>query len=250
MKDEDILKKEKDVLKDEQDSHETDKKIILTVLKRHKIGLLLVIFLIMVSSTFAWFIYNKTVDMALHAHVKAWNIQLGEEDESEDKYEISIDALYPGMTSIDTTVAGGGIPIVNNGELAADISIRISSLTLFGVVQEAGKDYELVVSDDGKTFTVEGYPFVLTFTLGASKVSGGGGTSALNYSLVWDFDNDEAECMQDEDGNQLDYNRCDAEDTELGEKSYEFSEANKDLTNPPSSLIIEMEMDVTQSAGQ
>lgn len=241
---------EKEILKsEEKDSHENNKKIIIAVLKKHKIALLLIVFFVMVSSTFAWFIYNKTVDMALHAHVRAWNIQLGEEDESQDKYEIAISALYPGMASIDTTVSGGGIPIVNNGELAADISIRISSLTLFGVVQVEGTDYELVVSDDGKTFTVDGYPFVLTFTLDASQITSGG-SSALNYSLVWDFDNSEAECMQDEQGNQLDYNRCDAEDTELGEQSYEFAEANKDVDNPPSSLIIEMEMDVTQSAGQ
>ena len=119
---------------EEKESHENNKKIIIAVLKKHKIALLLIIFLVMVSSTFAWFIYNKTVDMSLHAHVKAWNIQLGEEDESQDKYEISISALYPGMTSIDTTQSGGGIPIVNNGELAADVSIRISSLTLFGVL--------------------------------------------------------------------------------------------------------------------
>lgn len=234
---------------EEKELHENNKKIIIAVLKKHKIALLLIIFLVMVSSTFAWFIYNKTVDMSLHAHVKAWNIQLGEEDESQDKYEISISALYPGMTSIDTTQSGGGIPIVNNGELAADVSIRISSLTLFGVLQEPGVDYELVVTNGGKTFTVEGYPFVLTFTLDASRVTSGG-ASALNYSLVWDFDNSEPECMQDENGNQLDYNRCDAEDTEMGEMSYAFAEANKDVTNPPSSLIIEMEMDVTQSAGQ
>ena len=225
------------------DSHDGDKNknIILTVLKRHKIGLLIILFLMMVSSTFAWFIYNKTVDMSLHARVKAWNIELGDEDESEEGYEIAIAALYPGMTSIDTTVSGGGIPIVNNGELAAAISIKISSITLFGVEQVEGTDYTLEVSADGKTFTVAGYPFVLKFVLDASQINSGG-KSALNYSLVWDYDNSEAECMQDENGNAIDYNRCDVDDTELGEQSYEYSQDNPGA----SSLVIKMNMDVTQ----
>ncbi len=223
------------------DKVQKKKNILLLVLKKHKIGILLIIFMIMVSSTFAWFIYNKTVDMSLHAHVKAWNIELGEENESDEGYEIAIAALYPGMTSIDTVANGGGIPIVNNGELAAAVSISISSITLFGVEQVQGVDYTLDVSADGKTFTVNGYPFVLKFVLDASQVNSGG-KSALNYSLVWDYDNAEAECMQDENGNAIDYNRCDVEDTVMGETSYEYSKANPKA----SSLVIKMRMDVTQ----
>lgn len=218
-----------------------NKNIILTVLKRHKLALLIIVFLMMVSSTFAWFIYNKTVDMTLHAHVKAWNIHLGEEDESEDAYEIKIAALYPGMRSINTVTDGGGIPIVNNGELTAAISINITSITLFGVEQEKGVDYTLDVSADGKTFTVTGYPFVLTFVLDASQLTSNA-RSALNYSLVWDYDNLEAACTQDENGNPIDYNRCDVEDTEMGEASYEYSANNPN----GSSLVIKMNMDVTQ----
>lgn len=236
MDEEKIIQEDELKLNDSKKS----KSILLTVLKRHKLGLLIILFLIMVSSTFAWFIYNKTVDMTLHAHVKAWNIELGEENETEDGYEIAIAALYPGMTSIDT-VTNGGIPIVNNGELAAAISINISSITLFGVEQVEGTDYTLEVSQDGKTFTVSGYPFVLTFVLDASQITSGG-KSALNYSLVWDYDNTEDSCTQDDDGNEIDYNRCDVEDTEMGEASYEYSKNNPGA----SSLVIKMKMDVTQ----
>lgn len=235
------MDEEKIIQKNEVNSSKDNKKIIFTVLKRHKIGLLIILLLIMISSTFAWFIYNKTVDLSLQTHVKAWNISLGDESDTEDGYEISIAALYPGMTSIDTAVAGGGIPIVNNGELAAAISINIESITLFGVEQVAGTDYTLNVSEDGKTFTVAGYPFVLTFILDASQINSGG-RSALNYSLVWDYDNTEADCMKDLDGNEIDYNRCDVEDTEMGEASYEYSQSNPGA----SSLVIKMKMDVTQ----
>ena len=107
-----------------------NKNILLTVLKRHKIGLLIIILLVMISSTFAWFIYNTAVDVSLNAHVKTWNIELGNEG-NEDVYEIKIEALYPGMATIDTSLSNSGIPIHNAGEVAAVISINITSITLF-----------------------------------------------------------------------------------------------------------------------
>lgn len=232
---------EKNIQENESNNSKDTKRIIWVVLKRHKIGLLLILLLIMISSTFAWFIYNKTVDLSLKTHVKSWNILLGDESEIEEEYEISIAALYPGMTSIDTVTAGGGIPIVNNGELTAAISIKIESITLFGIEQVEGTDYTLDISADGKTFTVTGYPFILTFILDASQITSGG-RSALNYSLVWDYDNTDPTCTQDVDGNPIDYNRCDVEDTEMGEDSYEYSQSNPDA----SSLVIKMKMDVTQ----
>lgn len=235
------MDEEKIVQEEKLDDTKKSKNILLIVLKRHKLGLLIILFLVLVSSTFSWFIYNKTVDMSLHAHVKAWNIELGDENETDDGYEIAIAALYPGMTSIDTTTTGGGIPIVNNGELSAAISIDISSITLFGVEQTKGVDYTLDISKDGKTFKVSGYPFILTFVLDASQVSSGG-KSALNYSLVWDYDNNEETCTKDDNGNDIDYNRCDVEDTVMGEESYKYSKNNPGA----SSLVIKMKMDVTQ----
>lgn len=218
------------------------KNIILTVLKHHKIGILIIIFLMMVSSTFAWFVYNKTVNMALITHVKSWNIELGDDKEG-DTYEIKIDDLYPGMATIDTA-NGGGIPIVNNGEIAADISIEIISITLFGELQTLGTDYDIVRTDavSGTEFKIDGYPFILVFKLSSDYLTSGA-SGNLNYTLEWDYENSEAECMQDASGNALDYNRCDAEDTAFGEKSYEFSSANPN----DSSLIIQMKMNVTQS---
>lgn len=227
------------------DSHNDSKNkhILLTVLKRHKIGLLVIILLAMVSSTFAWFIYNRTVDLTLNAHVKTWNIELGESDDEVDVYEIKIEALYPGMATINTSTAGGGIPIHNAGEVAATISINITSITLFGEEQVVNEDYVLEKSEDGKTFTVTGYPFVLKFVLDASEL-GIGAVSALNYTLEWDYENDDPACLQEQNGETV--NICDMLDTEMGEASYEFSEANKDANPKPSSLVIAMKMDVTQ----
>lgn len=233
---------EKDRLKDKKTSHKPKKdNVIITVLKKHKIGILLVIFLFMVSSTFAWFVFNRTVSMSLTTHVKAWNIELGDDDDG-DTYVIEIADLYPGMATIDTE-AGGGIPITNNGEIAADISVDIVSITLFGELQELGVDYTLEKRQNNSEteFVVSGYPFVLTFKLSSDYLVSGAST-ALNYSLEWVYENTDPSCYKtDADGET--YNQCDIDDTYYGEKSYDFS-----IDSPnSSSLVIEMKMNVTQS---
>ena len=239
------MKEENEVIVEEKkDSHKPNKNtnILLTVLKKHKIGLLLIVFLMLVSGTFSWFVFNKTVDLSLQAHVKSWNIELGDDD--GDTYVIEIADLYPGMATIDTS-GGAGIPITNNGEIAADISIDIVSITLFGETQ-TDEDYTVkkTTTADGIEFSVEGYPFVLTFTLSAEHLTSGASTT-LNYILEWEYEKAEGtDCtFVDDAGNTI--NDCDAQDTYFGEKSYEFS--NDEDHKGESSLIIQMKMNVTQS---
>ena len=215
--------------------HDAKKRnILFVVLKKHKIVLLLLLFFGFASTSFAWFIYNKTVDMSIHGHVKSWDVVIGEGEEGTHEFKIS--DLYPGMDS-----STDKINIVNNGEVSADLSINIKSITLFGEVQSED-DYQVTVSADGRVFTIEGYPFDLHFEI-ADKQIASNGVSQLSFELVWDYENDEAECMVTDDTGT--YNKCDREDTELGEKSYEFS-SNPDNAQE-SSLVIELTIDIVQS---
>lgn len=229
---------------EEESSHKPLKKrdILFIVLKRHKIGLLIVVFLIMVSSTFAWFINNKTVDLSLHAHVKAWNIALGN-DEDDGTYVIEIADLYPGMATIDTS-NGAGIPIYNNGEIDANIAIDIVSITLFGKLQSAN-DYtvEKYTDTDVVKFVIKGYPFVLSFALSTDYLTAGDSTT-LNYILEWEYEKyDNTQCSFSNDEVTID--NCDDFDTYFGEKAYEFS-SNPD-NQGLSSLVIQLKMNVTQA---
>ena len=204
----------------QEDLKNKKKNNLLIALKRHKIGLIIALFFIFTSSTFAWFIYNKTVDTSLHAHVKTWDVMLG--DGSGDTYEFRISDLYPGMAD-----AHDEVNIINNGEMTADISIEFKSITLFGVEQVEGTDYNVVVSNNGKTFTITGYPFDITFSLGAESIQTDQ-ISNLEFDLTWDYERNGAECFIDGGGNPTTENQCDAEDTTYGEASYEFSEEHPD----------------------
>lgn len=229
------MKKDMQNIENKEKLHDLKKKnILFVVLKKHKIVLLFLLFFAGASVSFAWFIYNKTVDMSIHAHVRSWDVVLGDGDEGSHEFQIS--DLYPGMeTSTDR------INIVNNGEVSADLSIDIKSITLFGEVQSED-DYTVIVSDDGKLFTIDGYPFDLHFTIADTTLESGS-VSELSFELIWDYENDEPECTVTDDSGT--YNICDREDTELGEKSYEFS-SNPDNDGEPS-LIVELSIDIVQS---
>lgn len=216
------------------------KNILLIALKKHKFGLAFVLFFTFASSAFAWFIYNKTVNIDISAHVKSWNVYMGD-GEDGDTFVIELQQdLYPGMDS----VIGDSIPITNDGEMDANVSIQIKSLSVFGVEQIQGTpgqacdstldrsdssylcDYTITssVNSSGNTiYTINGYPFTLQFSLGLSML-GAGGNSDLNYSLIWDYER----CS---DGDTS----CDELDTWYGEKSYEYSKAYREqfrIDNP------------------
>ena len=220
--------KKKDVA-NKNTAEEKKKNILLIALKRHKYSLAFVLFFVFASTAFAWFIYNKTVDMGLNAHVKSWKVYMGDGDEG-DSYIIDLEDLYPGMTPI----SGESIPISNDGEMDATVSIQIKSLYLFGEEQNQGApgvtcdatiprddpnyvcDYTIAITTDasGRTvYTIEGYPFTLQFNLGLSML-GAGGNSDLNYSLTWAYES----CPANDTS-------CDEIDTWYGEKSYEYGVA-------------------------
>lgn len=220
--------------KNNQEDTKKNKNILFIVLKKHKIALFFLLFFAFASTSFAWFIYNKTVAASIHAHVKSWDVVLG--DGEADAYEFHIADLYPGMP--DNT---DSIDIVNNGEIDGDLEISVKSITLFGELQSEDT-YTVTTSDDGTTFVVEGYPFDLHFEVDGTTVAAGGKV-ALSFSLTWDYENDDPTCLvTDENGT---YNQCDMEDTALGEKSYAFSSNpdNEDL----SSLVIELTIAITQN---
>ncbi len=218
------------------DDKKEKKNILFIALKRHKISLAIVLFFIMASTAFAWFVYNKTVDVGMGAHVKSWKVYIGD-DEEGDTYEIDLSDLYPGMNTID----GDEIPINNEGEMDANVTIQIKSLKLFGVTQIAGApgascdsridhndpnfvcDYTVsqdVYGTNGTQYTIEGYPFELKFYLSSSVLHYDSTVTdaTLDYSLEWDFES----CPANDTS-------CDERDTWYGEKSFEYGSANPSL---------------------
>ena len=201
------------------------KNLFLKVLKKHKIKILIIMFLMLVSSTWAWFVYNKVVDFRLVAHVKTWKVNLGEEDETGEEYVFEVTDLYPGMLEF----IDDDLTIANDGEVNAAVTVTIKKITLFGeeIAITGGSSLNEVFAN---------YPFKATMKLQAINADGSFGTeydlsgnadvvmgSNTNYrfllSVTWPF-----ECSK-EDGSactQEEIDAWDEIDTEYGLKSYAF----------------------------
>lgn len=231
------MKKENEI--NSQDTFSKEKRksnILLLALKRHKISLLLVIFLLLVSGTLCWFILNTNVGLDLTGHVRSWKFNYND----GDIVPLEIDDLYPGMADQEKKIT-----ISNEGEMAGTVNIEIESLTLFG---EEEVDYTLSRSDDGNTFTVEGYPFELKIVLGKNNLEGKvdegtiSDSTDLTFYVIWDYSNDGVPgCELDENG----INPCDVEDTDMGQRSYEFS--SKAENADKSSLIVKLKINIEQT---
>ena len=232
---------------DMQEKEQNKKKSLLFVaLKRHKIGLLIVLLCITLSSTLAWFIYNTTVNVALTGRVKAWNISFSTDDTGGTAV-FRLTDLYPGMPSItrdDSTpcnMENNCVLISNDGDIAADVSLVVKYFYLFGEKQVLNEDYELTVLDDG-TYKISGdkYPFNLMFKIGSETLEVDHSTE-LYFTLDWPYEKTESD-YRTECPTVTTHTYCtnydtylryyDAIDTEVGEKSYLFNHSTVEIEMP------------------
>ena len=97
------------------------------------------IFLNFIFATFAWFIYQITLDTNVDVKVSAWKVDFKENDTSiESDVQFEIENFYPGMTDYKKT-----IEIENLGERSASIEYQVDSLKILGrtyTVKEAPEE--------------------------------------------------------------------------------------------------------------
>ena len=214
------------------------KNILFMVLKKHKIALLLLIFVLLVSTTACWFIFNKVVSANFQAHIKSWNFDLSDRD---GIVSFDLNDLYPGVGEIDRS-----LNITNKGEISGKIKLSVDSIILFG--KEVPKEeYEIIPDvENSNNFEIKGFPFSLHVSLGKdsleAKPDSDKDTTSLGFKLNWDYENNDPECIIVE--NDVEINKCDLIDTEYGEKSYEFNKDGKNKDNP--SLLIKIRISIVQ----
>lgn len=234
-------------MKMQENTDEKKKKsLLLVALKRHKIGLLIVILCIMLSSTLAWFIYNTTVNVALTGRVKAWNISFSTDDTGGTAV-FRLTDLYPGMPAVtrdDSTpcnMENNCVLISNDGDIAADVSLVVKYFYLFGEKQTLNEDYTLTLLDDGSyKISGENYPFNLKFKIGSETLDVDHSTE-LYFTLDWPYEKTEDE-YDEECPTTTTYTYCtsydtylryyDAIDTEVGERAYLFKDNPVEIEMP------------------
>ena len=182
----------------------------LRVLKKIKVSHLVILALLLIGNTYAWFIYIDTVSNSVDVHIKAWNIDLQDDQGTvTDTVTVYVDAVYPGMTTYEKEIR-----VSNFSDLDATVSYDILSVEIMGekTYSREGKiEYNLATSQNDPTSAqliqqlANDYPFVIDFDIDETHLEAVTGTATYTISIAWDY----------ESGN-------DTLDTYWGERAFTF----------------------------
>lgn len=193
---------------------------VVKVLKKIKLRNLIILLVLLIVNTFAWFIYATRVSLDLSVHVSSWDVEFVSGDEEiTTNMEIVVDRIYPGMDQFEQT-----IEVHNRGETPAVLTYEIKSLGVMGEVFEVSEDSGLT-SDDLKNKIETEYPFKIGVNSEGDDLIEENGQGQFRVTVNWPF----------ESGN-------DELDTYWGNKAYEYYSLNPGSQ----SIVLKLELVATQ----
>lgn len=144
--------------------------------KKVVIRSILLIALLLVVNTFAWFTYISRAGLTLNGSVIDWDISFLNENGAIKEVKVDITDMKPGMLPFEYD-----IQIQNNSDVAANIHYKITSAKLLGneLLQEGQEE---AVAESLKTE----YPFVLELTSDRDDIQIGEMIS-FKITLNWDY---------------------------------------------------------------
>lgn len=215
------MKQEKKISQEEEKSQKI-KKNKKGFLRYVKLRTLIILVVMLVFNTYAWFVFATKASLDLTVHVTSWNISF-KVDEQESSTNIIIDAgkIYPGMPDFQKVVI-----VSSGGEEKAVLSYRYKSVTLLGKTYTAGEEY---TEEELKNMMEVDNPFKVSVVIDQEHISEENGQGSFTITITWPF----------ESGN-------DELDTEWGEKAYDFYKSNGEI----SSLHIGLELIAEQEKSE
>ena len=177
------------------------------------IAIFLMIILLLLVNTFAWFIFNENVNIKIDTKVKSWNINFTENDKQiTDTTNLEIESIYPGMQDENKTIV-----IKNNGEVASELEYKIKSIELFGERKAVGENCTQEEMDE----YIKSLPFEIKIEQEKDELEGNGEETNIKVTLSWPLgENEESDEITEKD--KL--------DTEYGEKAYNYLLENEGNT--------------------
>ena len=177
-------------------------KRLVKILKKIKIKNIIVLILLLVFNTYAWFIYATKVSSSLSVHVSSWNVEFSiGENETVTNIMIEVERVYPGMETFEKNVT-----VRNKGEIKAELDYEIISLK---VMDESYRIGENITMEELENKMKTDYPFKINVTKDDTMLREGTGEGLFSVSVEWPF----------ESGN-------DELDTQWGNKAYEYYSLN------------------------
>ena len=193
---------------------------------------LVFLIVLLVSNTFAWFIYATKIDNEVSVHVRAWNV-IFEAGQSHvtDTLNLNVDNVYPGMEDYEYNVNA-----YNRSEVSASLSYPILRARILDdeyISVEEKDALGLTVDPDDMTsaeirdMLLNDFPFVISISTSADTIQEGNGTATYTLSVTWPYENNHDDL-----------------DTQWGIAAHDYKESNPDSP----SIALKVKIIITQNA--
>lgn len=139
---------------------------------------LFALFLIGVN-IFAWFTYVSEAGLQLEGNISSWDVEFNANGKPTTKVDFYVSDMKPGMLDYSQKVI-----IHNLGEVSADVSYDIASLSIMGRDVDASNKDEIIRRLNSF------YPFSVNLNIDSVIIQPQGYTN-FSASLSWDYENQE-----------------------------------------------------------
>ncbi len=180
---------------------------------------LVILIVLLIANSFAWFIYAGKVQSNIDAHVRSWKVTFTSGTNLiADYFVVNASDIFPGMDTFNETVTAH-----NESEVPAELTYAIIEARVFDrtfITQEGRRDRNQSVqagdmtSDELEEYLLDTYPFDIVFSTSNTELSAINGTADYTVTISWPF----------ESGN-------DTEDTYWGNYAYTYSENNPNVAS-------------------
>lgn len=175
---------------------------IVKIIKKIKIRNIIILILLIIFNTYAWFIYATRVATDISVHIASWNVEFATgEDETTTNIVVQIEKAYPGMENYTKE-----IQVKNKGEMKAELSYNVKELRVLNETYIVGEN---ITADELKQKIETEYPFKININKNDSDLSQGTGDGSFTISVEWPYESGD-----------------DEKDTLWGNKVYEYYQAN------------------------
>lgn len=199
-------------MKEKVNNTEENKKSF--VKKYIKLRTLIILVVLLVFNSYAWFIFATKVSGGLSAHVTSWDItfQTGDDD-SITNIEIDVSTIFPGMETYRKE-----IKVKNSGESIANLMYKYQSLTVLGDEYTVGEN---CTQEELNQKIANDYPFKITVTVDKNEIDIANEEGLFVITVEWPYESGDDET-----------------DTYWGERAYEFSQNYPDESSLHLSLFL------------
>ena len=168
--------------------------------------LFLIVILLLIVNTYAWFIFNYRANLDLNTQVKSWAIEFKQAGQViENEMELQIDSIYPGMKEQSIT-----INIENKGEIAAELEYKITAIELLGERKAIGEN----CTEEELDNYIKSLPFLIEIKCNKQTIESGEKDVECEVIFNWPYG---------EEGDTDNISPKDELDTLLVKKAYEFT---------------------------